>query len=949
MYVQRIGVLFFLVVVAGCEQKRGACHNETCTTEQRCDETTYHCVDDLRPVLSLTPLTEVITAATFTVTGFVKDDLLLTNAEWRAGDRAWTTIDGVDVDGGFVLTIDAPLVDAELVVVSARANDVHGEVTAHTEVKVDRVGPSLLLKVPAENSVQGADSFQVDVIAHDGSGSIASFSLHGAPVANPVNDGRVSTTVTVPANANHLAIPVLATATDARGNATTKTFTFFGDRVAPEVTFTSPALNQFITTATFTVEVVVVEPGALQGVVFHVGTTDVPGVMGANGHWTASLPAGEVEQDAIITVTATDDAGNVGSASRTVRIDRVVPTISITAPTASGLFRAAVPVSVQTSPGTATVSATLEGQTTMLTGGPTTWTGSLAVLSHDYAPLAVQVRALDLAGNEGTATVTIGVDTIAPVITFTAPGSMQKFNALDFSATPEVTSTWTVVDGDAQAATTTVNGAASTALSFARATVATDNPTTYTTTVTAADRAGNSTTASRSYLVDRVAPSITTWTPAANARNVDPRVSVVTFSERVDVGANATSPALTISGLANPAASAWDAAHTTYTLDLDTLPYRVLDLGVSAGLQDGFGNLLVVPASRRVHTATGYKTSITVPIGPATGLVATEAIASSDPDGIATILVRTSSNTTPMRIFKDTGGTFTEITTTLLPERWSVNSWNVVNPTTLASDHRFAVSSFNSNGGTWSTQAFLNGVVENSTVPETTSKTFVTSPASFCEGTTTPVAWVAGSAYTRGTSLLTLPWSPTAVSPSRNGWIGYDAYSSAASLRWVHFNCAQVVVLGRTSWLSSSAGFESSSAGWDVSGALTPNGDCHGVAWTTSASRYIAFQAMGDCTTGSTAPHCLGTFPAVATAPTEARLAPFAGNGANSMLMTFKNSAGAYVLAQMLPGVCTMSNATTLLTSAPAQPYRSHMPVQIGNRPAMLVVTLLGETKLLVP
>ena len=101
------------------------------------------------------------------------------------------------------------------------------------------------------------------------------------------------------------------------------------------------------------------------------------------------------------TVTATDDAGNSGSASVSYTVDNTAPVVTISSPVNGAYYQTAPPSSYSV------VEVNLD---TVVESGYSTVEGT-----HTY-----MVAATDLAGNIGTASVTYTVDNTPPVASFTA-------------------------------------------------------------------------------------------------------------------------------------------------------------------------------------------------------------------------------------------------------------------------------------------------------------------------------------------------------------------------------------------------------------------------------------------------------------------------------------------------------------------------------------------------
>ena len=126
--------------------------------------------------------------------------------------------------------------------------------------------------------------------------------------------------------------------------------------------------------------------------------------------------------------------------------------------------------------------------------------------------------ATDLSDNTATATLSVIVDVKPPVLTITNPAPNAKLNVQNFLTTGNAPLTWTLTDGDPQLVLGLVQTDGGFVVPPVLPTAATDNPKTYSPLLRASDRAGNISTASVTFTVDRVLPTVTTSTPANDTR-----------------------------------------------------------------------------------------------------------------------------------------------------------------------------------------------------------------------------------------------------------------------------------------------------------------------------------------------------------------------------------------------------------------------------------------------
>jgi hypothetical protein len=138
-----------------------------------------------------------------------------------------------------------------------------------------------------------------------------------------------------------------------------------------------------------------------------------------------------------VTVQATDNVGNTGSASHTWTIDTTLPTVSITAAPddPSGSTEASISFTASDSDGIASLECQLDGGAWEPCSSPVSYTG-LSDGEH-----TVTVRATDNVGNTGSASHTWTIDSTLPVVSITAAPD-------DPSGSTEASISFTATDSD---------------------------------------------------------------------------------------------------------------------------------------------------------------------------------------------------------------------------------------------------------------------------------------------------------------------------------------------------------------------------------------------------------------------------------------------------------------------------------------------------------------------
>ena len=183
-----------------------------------------------------------------------------------------------------------------------------------------------------------------------------------------------------------------------------------GDTTPPIVTITSPADQSTTETSPITVTGTVDDP--------IVTSIDVNGNIEpvSSGSWSSSVSL--IEGSNIITATATDDAGNAGSGSITVYYgpDTIPPVVTIILPP-DGTRTNSYPIEVTgTVDDPQVTSIDVNGAIEPVGNGSWSSYVSLAEGSN-----TITATAQDPSGNVGADSITVYLDTIAPVVTITSP------------------------------------------------------------------------------------------------------------------------------------------------------------------------------------------------------------------------------------------------------------------------------------------------------------------------------------------------------------------------------------------------------------------------------------------------------------------------------------------------------------------------------------------------
>src|SRR6266516_424050 len=346
--------------------------------------------------------------------------------------------------------------------------------------------------------------------------------VNGQPAS--MSGASFSATVALSAEGNNVLHIV---ATDAAGHSTDSSRTVIHDTQPPVLTLTSPADGLITKDTTATVSGTVTD---LTAVTVNVNGIPLPVDSAGAFHGAVALSEGSN----ILTVTATDAAGNATSQVRTVTRDTHAPVLAVTAP-ANGLITNQTSVTVSGSVTDASAVTVAVNGTPLTVGADRHFSGSVTLTEGANTLTTV---ATDAAGNATTDTRAVTLDTHPPALAVTAPtdGLITKQTPVTVSGT--VTDA-TPVTVDVNGVPLPVDGAG---VFTGQAPLAEGaNPLT----VTARDAATNTATVARIVTLDTQAPVIVVTQPADG--DIINAASVTTTGTVTD----ATASTLTVNG--NPA------------------------------------------------------------------------------------------------------------------------------------------------------------------------------------------------------------------------------------------------------------------------------------------------------------------------------------------------------------------------------------------------------------
>ncbi|MFZ8198846.1 BapA/Bap/LapF family large adhesin [Alteromonas portus] len=403
-----------------------------------------------------------------------------------------------DGDGNWSLTPTTPLADG--VVVTATATDEAGNTSSPASDTVDAVAP-----IVAFNDLTTNDTTPALTGSVDDPTAIVVVTINGTDYTATNNgDGSWTLADDIVAALAEGSYTATVTATDADGNTGTNSGTVVIDTTAPAAP-TVDAGNGTEITGT-------AEAGATVNVdVDGDGTPDFTVIADGDGNWSVT-PTTPLADGVVVTATAVDEAGNV-SAPASDTVDAVAPVVAINDLTTND---ATPELTGTVDDPNAIVVVTIDGvDYTATNNGDGSWTlADDAVAALADGSYTATVTATDAAGNVGSNSGTVVIDTTPPAIPTVDAG-----NGTEITGTAEAGATVNVdVDGDGTPDFTVI-----------------------------ADGDGNWSITPDTPLADGVIVTVTATDAAGNISNpasdtVDAAAPVVAFN---DLTTNDTTPALT--------------------------------------------------------------------------------------------------------------------------------------------------------------------------------------------------------------------------------------------------------------------------------------------------------------------------------------------------------------------------------------------------------------------
>ncbi len=329
---------------------------------------------------------------------------LLTGA---CDDAVAVTVDGqpATITAGTFSFAGLALSEGANIISITATDDVGNESTATITVTLDSAGPTLSVTAPADGDLVGDTTVTVTGTADDPHLESVTVAGRSASLAGSSFQAQVALSQE---GANVLTVAGV----DRAGNTSELVLTVERDTTAPVLVVEEPGASAILGSSA-----VAVSGSASDAHQLTVTVNSQNVTVGPDGSFNTDLQLGEGSRS--VAVEARDEVGNAASVNREIRIDLSAPELRITSPAAGDvLATSSVTVTGTVSDVGGTDRVTVNGQDAVL-GESGSFT--LADLELNEGPNTILARAWDDAGNTGTRSIDVEVDTVAPSVVATIP------------------------------------------------------------------------------------------------------------------------------------------------------------------------------------------------------------------------------------------------------------------------------------------------------------------------------------------------------------------------------------------------------------------------------------------------------------------------------------------------------------------------------------------------
>jgi len=498
-------------------------------------------------------------------------------------------------------------------------------ITISHDVTVDLATVAISINAIAADDVINAAEKGTDLVLSGATtnveaGQTVTISLNGKIYTATVDDSG-NWTYTVPsADLAHLKdgdASVQVSVTNVSGNSASAGREYSVDATAPSVTINTIAADDVLNATEAQSDLTVsgtstAEAG--QTVTVSLNGKDYTATVSADGSWTLNVPAADLAglNDGSVTVTASvsDKAGNPSSVDHNLTVDVTVPAVTINTVAGDDVINITEHAQAHIISGNATgaaagdkVTVTIGGQTyTTVLDAAGNWSVGVpanVISALQDGTVTVTASVTDAAGNTGTGSHNVTVDTGLPSVGFNAISGDNVLNAvekgqdLSVSGTSANLTEGTVVtvtlNGKQYAATTAADGTWS--LTVPAADLAGLGEASYTLSATATNGVGNSVNNTANLLMDTALPTVIINTVAGdNVINAAEVAAGQTISGKVANAEAGNTVTVTLGGNTYTATVQND---LTWSVNVPESVLTALgngDLTVSATVTNGHGN-----------------------------------------------------------------------------------------------------------------------------------------------------------------------------------------------------------------------------------------------------------------------------------------------------------------------------------------------------------------------
>ncbi|MDI6889067.1 MAG: Ig-like domain-containing protein [Methanocellales archaeon] len=407
--------------------------------------------------------------------------------------------------GSYTWTV--PSIDSSTVRVRITATDLAGNSASdesNADFTIDSTLPVITIDTvttPTNEAIQNITGTYIE-------DNLATIDVNGVPATVDEVAGTYSATVSLSEGSN----TITATATDQVGHTATATDTIVLDTAAPTISALTPAPSSYVDTATPTISAALADDNSgidTATVVIKVDDIDVTADATVTETSVSYTPTADLSQgNHTVTVAVSDNAGNTATASWSFTVDTIYPKITIDEVTTPTNTPSQIITGTYIEDNLATIDVNGVPATVDEVAGTYSATVSLSEGSN-----TITATATDQVGHTATATVTIVLDTAAPTISALTPAPSSYVD----TATPTISAALADDNSGIDTATVVIKvddidvtaDATVTETSVSYTPTADLSQGNHTVTVAVSDNAGNTATATWSFIIDTTPPTIT--------------------------------------------------------------------------------------------------------------------------------------------------------------------------------------------------------------------------------------------------------------------------------------------------------------------------------------------------------------------------------------------------------------------------------------------------------